>query len=74
MGTGTAAAKLQTMSFDELSDVLGVSTPTLRRLAKEGRLPVPIIRIGRQHKFSRRVVEDLLSRQQEDGDREASAA
>lgn len=56
--------KPQTVGSEECRVALGVGRSCFYELAREDRLPVRTIRIGRQFRFSRRELERLL-----DGDR-----
>lgn len=59
-------AKRETMSLEEFFEVLGYNRTSGYALAREDRLPVPVIRIGRRMLVSRRAVDDLLNRKHED--------
>lgn len=50
------------MTIKEVAETFGLSLNHAYELAQADDLPVPVIRVGRQLRFSRRVVEDLLSR------------
>lgn len=52
-----------TMDIRELAQRLGISTDNAYQLAKEDRLPVPAIRVGRKYRFSRIAYESLLHAQ-----------
>jgi excisionase family DNA binding protein len=55
-----------TMTLDELAQRMGVSLTVAYELAKRNELPLPMIRIGRQYRFSRRAYEALLDAQHPD--------
>ena len=48
------------LSIPELARMLGISRGTCYSLARQGKLPVPLIVLGRRVVVSRRVVEALL--------------
>lgn len=51
-----------TLNLPELAKILGISKGNCYSLAQQGRLPVPIIKLGeRRMVVSRRCVEALLS-------------
>jgi excisionase family DNA binding protein len=50
-----------TLSVDELAASWGVSRTTLYALAREGKLPIRPIRIGKSIRFGRVAVERLLA-------------
>jgi excisionase family DNA binding protein len=49
-----------TLTLDELAQRMGISLTVAYELAKQDRLPVPVIKVGRQYRFSRRAYEALL--------------
>ena len=54
-----------TLNLPELARVLGISKGNCYSLAKQGRLPVPVIKLGdRRIVVPQKAVEDLLSRRQ----------
>jgi excisionase family DNA binding protein len=54
------ALEAQTMSLEELLRALGIGTTAGYQLARENRLPIPAIRVGRQFRFSRRAFDRLM--------------
>lgn len=60
-------AERLTMTIPEFATATGISKNLAYSLAREGRLPVPIIKLGKRMVLSRRAVERLL---QGDGRRE----
>ncbi len=50
-----------TMTLEELAAYLDVGMTTIRTMAREGTLPVPCVRVGRQYRVSRRAVEAWLA-------------
>lgn len=50
----------ETMSLEELLSAFGIGTTAGYQLARENRLPIPAIRVGRQFRFSRRAFERLM--------------
>jgi excisionase family DNA binding protein len=57
-----------TMTLEELAERMGVSLTVGYELAKRNALPVPVIKIGRQYRFSRRAYERLLDAQHSEED------
>lgn len=53
--------KRPTATIEEVADVFGIARSTAYMLAKENRLPVPVIRLGRRMVVSRAAVERLLA-------------
>lgn len=51
-----------TMTIEELAKVLGCGRNTVYQAARDGALPVPLIRIGRRLLVSRLEVDRLLGR------------
>ena len=47
------------MSLREFADLLGISLTSAYEYAREERLPVPAIRVGRQFRFSRPAYAEL---------------
>ena len=52
-----------TMDLEELARRMGISLTVGYELAKANRLPLPVIRVGRQYRFSRRAYDALMSGQ-----------
>lgn len=63
MATNITAIDRDTMNLEELAHRMGVSLTVAYELAKNNRLPVPVIRIGRQYRFSRKAYDALMSEQ-----------
>lgn len=63
MSTNITAIDRDTMNLEELAHRMGVSLTVAYELAKANRLPVPVIRIGRQYRFSRKAYDALMSGQ-----------
>ncbi len=53
------------LSAEEMRQVLGVGRSAFYELARKNVLPVPTIRVGKRLMFSRRAVEAMLDRQQD---------
>ena len=51
----------RTVTIPEFADELGIDRSTAYALAKDDRLPVPVIRVGRRILLGRDAVERLLS-------------
>lgn len=63
MEPGTENGKVGlTMTIPEVAETFGISRTQAYELASQNELPVPVIRIGRQLRVSRALVDDLLSR------------
>ena len=63
------------MSLREFADLLGISLTSAYEYAREDKLPVPAIRVGRQFRFSRPAYEELRHAQhttKRDGDSQAA--
>lgn len=50
------------MGLREAGDVFGIHRDTAYKLAASGEFPVPVVRIGRAYKVSRRAVDEYLAR------------
>lgn len=59
----TTHTESETMSVAELAKKLNISLGPAYELAKEDRLPIPVIKVGNKYRFSRRAYDDLMSRQ-----------
>ena len=74
----TQQATRATMTIEEVAAVFGLARSTAYDLAKEDRLPVPVIRAGRRVLVSRALVERVLAGEpirrepNEDGPRQAT--
>lgn len=55
-----------TMSLEEIAKRLGISYSTAYELAVRNKLPVPVIRAGRQYRFSRLAFDRLMGAQHAD--------
>jgi excisionase family DNA binding protein len=66
---GTDDADRGTMTVEEAAARLGISRTLAYELAREGRLPVPVIRLGRRVVVSRLALERVLGaeRRRKDG-------
>lgn len=67
MATNITAIETDTLDLQELTQRMGISLTVGYELAGRNELPVPVIRVGRQYRFSRRAYEALLDRQHGDG-------
>ena len=61
MGTNAASAEPRTMSIPEFAAVFGLDRSSAYELARDDRLPVPTIRVGRRLLVSRDTVERVLA-------------
>ena len=61
--TQASPALPDTMSLSEIAERMGVSYTTVYELARTDRLPVPVFRVGRQYRLSRRAYEALMNAQ-----------
>jgi excisionase family DNA binding protein len=59
----TNRTDLDTMNLEEFALRMGISLTVAYELARKNELPVPVIRIGRQYRFSRRAFEALMNGQ-----------
>ena len=53
-----------TLNLPELAKKLGISRGSCYSLAQQGKLPVPIIKLGRRMVVSKKSVEEILSGRQ----------
>jgi len=51
-----------TATIEEVADTFGIARSTAYMLAKQNRLPVPVIRLGRRMVVSRAAIEMLLAK------------
>jgi excisionase family DNA binding protein len=58
---GTEVMERGTLTMEEAARRLGIGRGAAYAAAREGRLPVPVIRIGRKMLVSRAAVEALLA-------------
>lgn len=67
MSTAVVSATIQpdTLTLDEIARRMGISYGTAYELAVQNKLPVPVIRAGRQYRFSRRAFDQLMNQQHE---------
>jgi excisionase family DNA binding protein len=61
----------QTLTLPEVAIRLGISPRHIRELARDGRLPVPCLRIGKRLVVPRRAVERFLEGESPTGRRAA---
>jgi len=61
--TNTEDTQRRTLTIPEAAAVIGISRAAAYELAKENRLPVPVIRAGKRLLVSRAALEEVLSRQ-----------
>lgn len=66
MATSITTIDRDTLTLDELAQRMGISLTVAYELAKADKLPVPVIRIGRQYRFSRRAYDALMNGQHAD--------
>jgi predicted DNA-binding transcriptional regulator AlpA len=52
-----------TMTLAELRERMGISSTSAYELASRDALPIPVIKVGRQFRFSRRAWDQLMSSQ-----------
>ncbi len=60
---GKREAPTGLMTLDELLDCIPVGRSVAYDLARQDKLPIPVIRIGKRIYFSRQALADLLARQ-----------
>lgn len=60
MVTNETDLKPDLMSLEELARRMGISLTTAYKLARTDALPIQVIRIGPQYRFSRRAYDALL--------------
>lgn len=61
-----------TLNLEELAVRMGISLTVAYELARRDELPVPVIRVGRQYRFSRRAYDALMTGQHPSGDGDAA--
>lgn len=66
METNAEDAQRRTLTIPEAAAVIGISRAAAYELAKENRLPVPVIRAGKRLLVSRAALEEVLARQHAD--------
>lgn len=57
----TEAPTSDTMRLDELARGLGISVKRAYELASSNDLPLPVIRVGRQYRFSKHLYDRLMA-------------
>ncbi len=72
MQTVAKASERQALSLEEVFRILGINRTTGYQLARQDRLPVPVLRIGRRRLVSKRAVDAVLDRTH--GDESGKAA
>ncbi len=60
------------LTLEELRQVLRLGKTAMHEMARTNSLPIPVIRAGRQYRFSRRALDELLTRQHGDNRPEAA--
>lgn len=60
MATNQTDLRPDLMSLDELAARMGISLTTAYKLARKDALPIPVIRIGPQYRFSRPAFDALI--------------
>ena len=53
------------MTLEEMAQRMGRSYHVVYELARQDRLPVPVIRVGRRYLFSRKAYEQVMNAQHE---------
>ncbi len=53
----------ETLTIAQLAELLGISRTVCYELAARDELPVPVLRVGRQYRFSRRALQTVLQGQ-----------
>jgi excisionase family DNA binding protein len=61
-----------TMNLEEFATRMGISLTVAYELARKNDLPIPVIRVGRQYRFSRRAYETLMDGQHTEIDGDAA--
>ena len=51
----------ETLTIDEFSQRTGINLSAAYELARQNKLPVPVIRIGRLMRISRRAFDEIMS-------------
>lgn len=59
----TTTERTDWMTLREIQELLGISATTVYVLARRNELPVPVIKVGRQYRFSRHAYKNLMSLQ-----------
>lgn len=50
------------VSIGEAEDALGISRTTRYEMVREGRFPLPVLRVGDRYRVSRKALEDFIAR------------
>lgn len=61
------------MDLEELAARMGIGLTMAYQLAKQDALPIPVLKIGRVYRFSRRAYDALATAQHEDAATQATA-
>lgn len=61
------------LTLEELRRVLRLGRTAANELARTNALPIPAIKAGRQYRFSKRALQQLMARQQMDDPRGVAA-
>lgn len=56
----------ETINIPQVAKILGISAPVAYQLAREDRLPAPVIKLGRRLVVSRRALEAVLDRRHDE--------
>lgn len=56
------------LTLEELANLVGISLTSAYELAARDALPIPVIKVGRQWRFSRRAFDALMNAQHLDGE------
>lgn len=68
MATNLTAIERDTLTLEELAQRLGIGLTQAYAMARTDTLPLPVIRVGRQYRFSRRAYDALMNGQRSDTD------
>lgn len=68
------ASQSDMMTLEELRKRMGISQTVAYRLAAKNALPIPVIRIGRQFRCSRRAWDALVNAQHAEAEQKSSSA
>ena len=64
----TTSEGSETMTVNELADLVGTTPKSIYKRAQNGTLPFAVLRLGRSIRFSRRAVEAWLEGEQSQAD------
>jgi len=56
----------ETINIPQVARILGISAPVAYQLAREDKLPTPVIKLGRRLVVSRRALEAVLDRRHDE--------